>query len=350
MPEDGTGAQITTDDKTAAKQDTNLADPQPTPANQIQPETELKDLTTGKKLLDDNLVTPAKKAEEEEEMVELTRTEKIKKEEEIAKKKKEKSMKAWGESGEKKAFGFWEFTKFTFPRLWAGGFCRKLLVFFNFVLVISVKLCNVLVPIVLKYAVEAIICDEKTVEGGECPTVTETYLLIGLYGFVKFAADFINYIREIPFAHMAARAEISIAHDVYDHVTRLSLAFHLSRETGKVIRIVSKGSQSFAQVLRLGSFNLFPICLEIFLTLIVFATMFAWQFTVLQLTLVFLYMAVTYFMTERRAGSFALMTKADQNYNQKATDALLNFETVKYFNAEEHEQQRFDKALTEYKR
>ena len=55
-------------------------------------------------------------------------------------------------------------------------------------------------------------------------------------------------------------------------------------------------------------------------------------------------------MTERRAGSFAKMTKADQNYNQKATDALLNFETVKYFNAEAHEQQRFDKALTEYKK
>lgn len=151
-------------------------------------------------------------------------------------------MKAWGETGEKKVFSLWDFLKFTFPRLWSGGFMRKLLVIFNFILVISVKLCNVTVPIVLKYAVEAIICDPALIEEGECPTEMDTYLLIGLYGFVKFGADFINYIREIPYAYMAARAEISIAHDVYDHVTRLSLAFHLSRETGKVIRIVSKGS------------------------------------------------------------------------------------------------------------
>lgn len=268
-------------------------------------------MTTGKKLLDDReFVTPAKKGEEEKE--ELTRTEKIKKEEEERKKKKEKSMKAWGDTGEKTEFGFWGFSKFTFPRLWTGGICVKLLCIFNMILVISVKVFAVIVPIVLKYAVEAIICDPDSLKGEEvCPTATETYLLIGLYGGIKFLGDFINYMREIPFAYMSARAEISIAHDVYDHVTRLSLAFHLSRETGKVVRIVSKGSQSFATVLRLGSFNLMPICLEIVLTLVVFVTLFAWQFSVLQLCLVFLYIAVTYFMTERRAGSFSKMTKAD---------------------------------------
>jgi ABC-type transport system involved in Fe-S cluster assembly fused permease/ATPase subunit len=58
---------------------------------------------------------------------------------------------------------------------------------------------------------------------------------------------------------MAAVAEISIAHDVYDHVQRQSLAFHLSRETGKIIRIVSKGSQSFSAILRMIWFNLAPI-------------------------------------------------------------------------------------------
>ena len=55
-------------------------------------------------------------------------------------------------------------------------------------------------------------------------------------------------------------------------------------------------------------------------------------------------------MTERRAASFGKMTKADQSYNQKATDSLLNFETVKYFNAEKHEEHRFEKSLAEYKR
>ena len=75
---------------------------------------------------------------------------------------------------------------------------------------------------------------------------------------------------------MAANAEISIAHDVYDHVQRQSLAFHLGRETGKIIRIVSKGSSSFASVLRLGAFNLIPILIEIVLTLVIYFTLFSW--------------------------------------------------------------------------
>lgn len=66
--------------------------------------------------------------------------------------------------------------------------------------------------------------------------------MIIAYAMTKFGADFINNIREIPYANMAAAAEISIAHDVYDHVQRQSLAFHLGRETGKIIRMVSKGS------------------------------------------------------------------------------------------------------------
>lgn len=100
-------------------------------------------------------------------------------------------------------------------------------------------------------------------------------LIIG-YALVKFLGDFLNNIREIPYANMAAAAEISIAHDVYDHVQRQSLAFHLSRETGKIIRIVSKGSQSFATVLRMGTFNLLPILVEIIMTLAVFVTLFSW--------------------------------------------------------------------------
>ena len=162
-------------------------------------------------------------------------------------------------------------------------------------------------------------------------------------------SDLLNYLREIPYATMSALAEISIAHDVYDHVQRQSLAFHLGRETGKIIRIVSRGSQSFASVLRMISFNLVPLQIEICLVLIIFGTLFDWRFLLLQLGAISFYIFVTYTLTEIRARGFKSMAQADQNYNQKATDSLLNFETVKYFNAEDHEEKRFEKALLNYK-
>ena len=74
------------------------------------------------------------------------------------------------------------------------------------------------------------------------PSDSETYGWIGGYCVAKFAYDFLNNIREVPFTSMSSQAEILIASDVYNHVQRLSLAYHLSRETGKVIRIVSRGS------------------------------------------------------------------------------------------------------------
>lgn len=131
--------------------------------------------------------------------------------------KKKKSMNAWGETGDKKSFGLIGFAKFTAPRLWRGDFFNKFLVVLNFVLILANKGANVVVPIVLKYAVDAITCVKGV---SECPTPQHTYVLIAAYALVKFAADFLNYIREIPYARMSANAEISIAHDVYDHVQR----------------------------------------------------------------------------------------------------------------------------------
>jgi ATP-binding cassette subfamily B protein len=170
-----------------------------------------------------------------------------------------------------------------------------------------------------------------------------------IYISVRFLAEFIANIREIPFADMAAVAEVSIAYDVYDHVQRQSLAFHLGRETGKILRIVSKGSQQFTQILRQLWFQLAAIFLELSMVIIIFGALFSWEFLVLQFISLFMYIYLTYRLTEWRASKFKSQTKADQNYNQKATDSLLNFETVKYFNAEEHEEKRFEKALDEYK-
>ena len=104
----------------------------------------------------------------------------------------------------------------------------------TFILLVLSRGLNVLHPVILKFAIDEITAGSEN--------HSHTYLLISMYCFVRFMADFVNNAREIPFASVSASAEIYIAHLVYNHVQHQSLAFHLSRETGKIIRIVSRGS------------------------------------------------------------------------------------------------------------
>jgi len=127
------------------------------------------------------------------------------------------------------------------------------------------------------------------------------------------------------------------------------LSFHLSRETGKIIRIVSKGSQSFAQVFRYMLFNIAPMIVEIIFIIGTIGYLFPQKYFWLNLGCIVIYLLATVIVTEWRAKYFKLQSKKDAEYVQKATDSLLNFETVKYFNAEDHEQRRFQVSLRAYK-
>ena len=158
-----------------------------------------------------------------------------KKEDLVAKKKEE-------DAKNKKTYSLWDFAKFTLPFLWRGGFMIKLQTILTFILLFVSKGLNVTHPIILKYAIDEI---QGCLDENGCPNSDTVYFLVAMYCAVRFAADFVNNIREIPFANVSASAEIYIAHLVYTHVQNQSLAFHLSRETGKVIRTVSRGSQSF---------------------------------------------------------------------------------------------------------
>lgn len=97
------------------------------------------------------------------------------------------------------------------------------------------------------------------------------------------------------------------------------------------------------------TFSLIPLQLEIILILVIFGSLFDYRFLILQFVAILVYVMATYFLTEWRAKGFKAQATADHAYNQKATDSLLNFETVKYFNAERHEEKRFEEALMAYK-
>jgi len=132
------------------------------------------------------------------------------------------------EKTETKVFGMVGFIKFTWPRIWNDGCSGRLLVIINLFLVFLVKATATLVPLILKEVVDSIVCNPAqkrkdwlfNFSDRKCRTEEEVYILIGIYAFSKLLTDTINYLREIPFSYVAAKAEISIAHDVYDHVQR----------------------------------------------------------------------------------------------------------------------------------
>ena len=267
-----------------------------------------------------------------------------KKEELVAKTKAAEAEK------QKKTYTLWDFTKFTMPFLWKGGFLIRVQTVLTFVLLFVAKGLNVTHPLILKFVIDRIqLCHFDGVHE-TCPDSGNTYFLVAMYCMVRFAADFVNNIREIPFANVSASAEIFIAHLVYTHIQNQSLAFHLSRETGKVIRTVSRGSQSFSTILRMALFQICPLIVELILVMIIILSLYPVVFFFVVFVSVVTYIVTTIFLTEWRAKYFKSMAQKDTEYNQKATDSLLNFETVKYFNAESHEEDRFLRALGEYKK
>lgn len=227
--------------------------------------------------------------------------------------------------------------RFMLPFLWKGGFWIKFQVLITAMLIVGGKVLNVIHPVILKWLIDAFTAGENG------------YYLVISYVVVRFAADLVNNFREVTFANVAASAEVFIADKVFNHVQNLSLAFHLQRETGKIIRLCSRGSQSFAQILRMAIFQIIPLMIELGMVVVIIFNMFPWYFAVIVFGSIIMYLLVTYVVTEWRAKYFKEMNLKDQAYNQKATDALLNFETVKYFNAEKHEEERYMKALNDYK-
>jgi len=133
--------------------------------------------------------------------------------------------------------------------MWTGGPMIKIQTVLTFFCLIVSKVFNVMHPAVLGMVVNAIVCIGE--QKKDCPTSSEVYYLVGLYALLKFLADFVRNICEVPFASVSASSEVFIASMVYKHIQNQSLAFHLNRETGKIVRLVSRGSTSFSNVLRM---------------------------------------------------------------------------------------------------
>jgi ATP-binding cassette subfamily B protein len=136
----------------------------------------------------------------------------------------------------------------------------------------------------------------------------------------------------------------------FRHMHRLSLRFHLDRQTGGLSRSIERGTTGIEQVLRLAVFNIIPTLFEVLLVTLILWKLFDWRFAAVTLTAVALYLGFTMGFTNWRVKFRRTMNETDSDARTKAIDSLLNYETVKYFGNEAHEANRYDGALARYER
>jgi ATP-binding cassette subfamily B protein len=180
------------------------------------------------------------------------------------------------------------------------------------------------VPLALKAAVD-------DVSQGRVP-----YNSVLCYGFFRFLTDSSKECRDCLFNYSSTYASRKISLRVFNHVQSLSLRFHLNRKTGAVLRAVSRGSAAYADLLRYFTFQIAPIFLEVGLVSAYLFSRYSPAFGLITITVMTVYVASTIIITEWRNKYRRLATEADDAFNQKAVDSLLNFETVLYFCAQEH--------------
>jgi ATP-binding cassette subfamily B protein len=203
------------------------------------------------------------------------------------------------------------------------------------------KVANVGVPLLLKEIVDAL--ENRP----EQMLVLPIGLLLG-YGALKLSASLFNELRDIVFAKVRYRAMRRLSTRVLEHLHRLSLRFHLERQTGGISRDLERGTRSVAQILNYMAFSILPILVEFLLVGGILVTQYDPVFMVVTFGTVAVYALVTFAITEWRMDFRHQMNKLDSEANSQAMDSLINYETVKYFGNEKLEVDRFDRKLGDW--
>ncbi|XP_048653418.1 iron-sulfur clusters transporter ABCB7, mitochondrial isoform X2 [Marmota marmota marmota] len=210
---------------------------------------------------------------------------------------------------------------------------------------------NIVVPFMFKYAVDSLNqMSGNMLNLSDAPNTVATMataVLIG-YGVSRAGAAFFNEVRNAVFGKVAQNSIRRIAKNVFLHLHNLDLGFHLSRQTGALSKAIDRGTRGISFVLSALVFNLLPIMFEMTLVSSVLYYKCGAQFALVTLGTLGAYTAFTVAVTRWRTRFRIEMNKADNDAGNAAIDSLLNYETVKYFNNEKYEAQRYDGFLKTY--
>jgi ATP-binding cassette, subfamily B, heavy metal transporter len=241
--------------------------------------------------------------------------------------------------------------KLLWPYIWpADRADLKLRVFLAVALMLLSKLFTIAVPYSFKWVTNAL--------AGKLPldSVPLPQLFAGAasltvaYGLLRILTALTQQGRDALFAAVAMNAVRRLAIEVFDHLHRLSLRFHLERKTGGLTRILERGRNAIETIIRTSMLTAVPTMVEFALIIGALLFSFDWRYVAAMSVTVAAYLTYTTLATNWRIGIRRSMNESDTDANTKAIDSLLNFETVKYFTAEQREAARYDKAMARYER
>lgn len=235
-----------------------------------------------------------------------------------------------------------EMVQYLWPK---GDWGTKLRVGTALGLLVSAKILNVNVPFYFKNIVDSMNIDFLAV-GGTAWTVAGS--MIVAYGATRVGATMFQELRNAVFASVAQKAIRNVARNVFGHLLRLDLNFHLSRQTGGLTRALDRGTKGISFLLTSMLFHIFPTVLEISMVCGILTYNYGLQFAAITGATMVAYSAFTITTTSWRTKFRKQANAADNQGATVAVDTLINYEAVKYFNNEQFEVNRYDKALKKY--
>ncbi|SDP30242.1 ABC transporter ATP-binding protein/permease [Afipia sp. GAS231] len=240
------------------------------------------------------------------------------------------------------------------PFIWPGDRADlKMRVAWSVVLLLIAKVATLAVPFTFKWAIDAL--------GGmgSAPVqpsnwtlwlIASPLLMTLSYGGLRVLMAILTQWRDGIFARVAMHAVRKLAYITFVHMHELSLRFHLERKTGGLTRVLERGRAGIEVIVRMVILQLIPTVVEVALLAGVLLWQFDWRYVAAVLTTVVVFMYFTYLATEWRIEIRRKMNDSDTEANTKAIDSLLNYETVKYFSAEEREATRYDRSMERFEK
>jgi ATP-binding cassette, subfamily B, heavy metal transporter len=238
------------------------------------------------------------------------------------------------------------------PYIWPSDrFDLKMRVVWSVVLLLAAKLATLAVPFTFKWATDALTgADTAPMQASNWMfwvAASPVIMTLG-YGGLRIVMGALTQWRDGIFARVAMHAVRKLAYLTFVHMHELSLRFHLERKTGGLTRVLERGRNGIETIVRMVIVQLIPTIVEVTLMMAVLLWKFDWRYVLTTMITVVIYMFYTYIATEWRIGIRRKMNDSDTEANTKAIDSLLNYETVKYFNAEGREAARYDRSMERY--
>nr|XP_045600153.1 ATP-binding cassette sub-family B member 6-like [Procambarus clarkii] len=242
----------------------------------------------------------------------------------------------------------WKKLKILFPFMWPKkNALLQLAVITCFVLLLAGRVANVFVPIYYKLIVDGL--------GGSGGTPFFCWEYVLVYVALKFVQGggtggmgFLNNLRTLLWISVQQYTSREVQVQLFTHLHNLSLRWHLGRKTGEVLRVMDRGTNSINTLLSYIVFNILPTVVDIIVAVVYFTAAFNYWFGIIVFMTMATYLAITIALTEWRTKYRRQMNLADNEQRSRGVDSLLNYETVKYYGAENYEVNRYQQSILNY--